>query len=330
MLTEVRRAGSLSIDSKAYDLYLRALYSQGRHNLDGYRKAIELYRQAVSVEPKYALAWAQLSELYGNDSGSTGAPSSLAYANAREAAARAIVLNPRLAEAHVAMGDIYRNYDWNWPSAEAEFKRALEVDPTNQAALVASGSFARMMGRRKDAIQIFEQAVNRDPLSSLAHVQLGWAYWVDGRLGDAEARYRKGLELAPEAMALHCFLGLIMVENGRGERALSEIQLEPDDRLRTFGLAIASHAVSRKDESDRWLNDFERKYGAVPGCQVCIAQVHAERGEFDDAFRALELGYEQRDSGVTGLLDYPFLRKLGNDPRYNALLKKMNLPELVH
>ena len=326
LISGTHNAASPPIGSEAYDLYLQGLFNQRRHNLVGYRKAIDLYRQAVSADPTYALAWAQLSELYGNDAGSSGASSKEAYARAREAAARALELDPRLVEAHVAMGDIYKNYDWNWAAAEAEFKRALEVDPSSQTALIAFGAFARMMGRHTEAIQAFEQAVDRDPMSAIAQVQLGWVYWTDGRLTDAEARYREGMQLAPEALALHCFLGLIMLEGGQGERAVSEIQQEPDERLRTFGLAIATYGVGRKSDSDHLLAELIHNYGTHSGCQVCIAQVHAERGEFDDAFRWLEVGYEHRDSGVTGLLEYPFLRKLRGDPRYKALLTKMNLP----
>ena len=327
IVTGTLTGGSSVIGSEAYDLYLQGLASERRHSRVGFRSAINFYRSAVQIEPKYALAWAQLSELYGDDAGDTGATPAIAYARAREAANRALLLNPLLAEAHDAMGEIHKNYDWNWPAAKAEFRRALEVDPTNQAALLAYGSFARMMGLRNEAIRVFEQAVNRDPLNASAQVELGWADWVDGRLGEAESRYRKGLNLAPEAVALHAFLGLIMVESGQSERALSEIQREPDEGIRMYALAIASFAAGRKSESDRLLAEFTHKYGTLPGWQVSIAQIHAERGEFDDAFRWLGRGYEQRDAGVAGLLDYPFLRKLNGDPRYKELLHTLKLPD---
>jgi TolB-like protein/lipoprotein NlpI len=327
LLSGPRDPATPAIGAEGYNLYLQARFAERHGTAAGMQQAIALYEQVVALEPKYAIAWARLADAYQRQIEYFGAPAARAYAQAREAASRALAIDPLLPEAHVAMGGIYRGYDWDWASAEAEFRRALALDPHNQAALLAYGNFTKMMGRRAAAIAILKQAVDGDPLRARNHAHYGWALWLEGRLADAEFEYRKTLELAPEAFIFHVFLGRILLERSKRAEALAEIEREPSEDARRDGLIIAYYALGRKQESDRLFAEQTMQSGNNPSNPVNIAALHAERDEVDQAFAWLQRGYEQRDPAITGLLEWPSFRRISADPRFKTLLRKMQLPE---
>jgi TolB-like protein/Tfp pilus assembly protein PilF len=317
-------AATAGVNSGAYELYLRGLQSERRGSTAHEKEAVQFYEQAVASAPQFALAWARLSVLYRRNADGKGGTPASDYARARQAAARAVSGDPLLPEAHVVLGEIYKSYDWNWTAARAEFQRALELDSTNPAALTAYGGFIRMMGQSAEAVGVCQQGVERDPLNPKAHSQLGWALWIAARLPEAEAEYRKAIELAPDTAVLRAFLGLV-VARGHPEEAVREIDREPNEQVRTYALAIASYANGSTAQADQLLKGFIQQYGeSAPGA---VAQIYARRGANDDAFRWLERAYATRDEEVTGLLEFPAYRGLRRDPRYLALIQRLNLPE---
>jgi tetratricopeptide (TPR) repeat protein len=182
-----------------------------------------------------------------------------------------------------------------------------------------------MMGRAAEAVGVCQQGVERDPLNPSAHAQLGWALWVVGRLPEAEAEYRKAVELAPDTAVLRAFLGLIVLDRGRAEDAVTEIEREPSEDTRTYALAIAAYANGSVDQAEQLLKTFIQQHGERdPGA---VAQIYARRGANDGAFLWLDRAYVARDYDVTGLLEYPAFKGLRTDPRYLELLHRLNLPK---
>jgi tetratricopeptide (TPR) repeat protein len=243
---------------------------------------------------------------------------------ARDAARRALELDPKLVEAHAAMVFILTGSDWDWAGANAEVRQVLALDYGNADALYSAGLLARTLGHFDEAIGFYRQAMVRDPLSAGVHNNLGLALYYAGRLQEAEAQLRKLLELRPGIVAGHVHLGKVLIARGQLEAALAAIEQEPSKVWRMIGLPLAYHALGRGAESDAALRELTQKFAGEWAYQ--IAEVHAFRGEIDEAFAWLDRAYAQRDAGFSEMKGDPLLKNLEGDPRYDAFLRKMKLP----
>ncbi len=252
-------------------------------------------------------------------------PTADGYRLAREAAEKALTLDPQLADAHLAMGWIQTNYDWDWEAADTSFRRALDLEPGNAEALRSVGTHASYLGRWDEAIDLISKSIERDPLRPNSYNNLGFALLGSNRDVKAEAAFRKAMELDPGGASRHLSLGRVMLLQGKTHAALLEMQMETDEGWRLFGLPLVFHALGRRRDSDAALADLKSKYAGDMAYQ--IAEVHAFRGEADPAFDWLERAYDQRDGGVTEIKYDRLIRGLSGDPRYKAFLRKLKLPE---
>ena len=252
-------------------------------------------------------------------------PAADGFRRAREAAEKALALDPQLADAHLAMGWIQHVYDWDWEAADTSFRRALELEPGNALALRYAGSLAYTLGRWNEAIDLVNKAIERDPLRPNAYNNLGFVLLAVDRDAEAEAAFRKALELDPDGASRHHPIGLALLLQGKTDAALREMQQETDEGWRLSGLPLVFHALGRRSESDAALAALKGKYAGDSAYQ--IAEVHAFRGEADLAFEWLERAYAQRDGGVAEIKGDRLMRGLAGDPRYKAFLRKLKLPE---
>jgi len=312
-------------DPEAHRLYLQARHFLNRLNHDDTAKGIEYLKQALALNPEFALAWAELGRTYADEAAWGWAPMVEGYERAREAVARALALEPDLAEAHAAMCWVQMNHDWDWRGAEASYRRALELAPGNAVMLRQAGVLALYLGRLDEAIGFYRRAVEQDPLSANAYHNLGNALHATGRLGEAEAAYRKALELSPQIATTRATIALNLLAQGRGEEALTEVLREAEEWARLWATAIIHHAAGRRAESDAALQELIAKYQAEGAYQV--AEVYAARGEADLAFEWLERAYTQRDSGLSETKTDPRLSVLHADPRWDAFLRKLGLAD---
>ena len=313
-------------DPQAYNLLLQGRYFliRGGQQAD-LERSIHYFRQALARDRAYAPAWAGLSRAYARQADSGFVPVADGYPRAREAAEKALALDPQLVDAHLAMGWIQNGYDWDWAAADASFRRALELEPGNAWALRAFGIQAAVFGRWDEALDATDKAIERDPLGPNGYQNLGVLLMAVNRDTKAESAYRKALELDPGGASRHLAIGRNLLLQGKAEAALREMQQEPEEIWRLSGLPLVYHALGRHSESDATLAGFKSKYAGEMAYQ--IAEVHAFRGEADLAFEWLERAYDQRDAGVTEIKYDPLFRPLIDDPRYKAFLKKMKLPE---
>jgi len=164
-----------------------------------------------------------------------------------------------------------------------------------------------------------------DPLSSTTYNRLGLALDHADRFTEAEAAFRKALELAPQRGGTHAFLSFSLLAQGRGEEALAEAEVESALFARLWSMAIVHHAKGHGAESDEALRELIAAYGPEAGTQ--IAEVYGARGELDAAFEWLESAYAHRDPGLSEIKNSPRLRSLHGDPRWGAFLKKMGFEE---
>ena len=242
----------------------------------------------------------------------------------REAADRALTLDPNLAEAHSIDAAIKTAHEWDWAGAEAAVQRALALEPGNAVALIRAATLAANLGRVDEALQLGRRAAGQDPLRPATWQNLGFIAGPSGKWEESTAALRKALELTPGRPAIHGQLGRFLLAQSRPQEALAEIEQEPSPLWRLYGLALIYHALGRKKEADAALAEFIAKYQSDGPYQ--IAAIYAFRGETDRAFEWLERAYVQRDGGVSEMKGDFFLKNIERDPRYAAFLKKMRLP----
>jgi len=311
-------------NAEAYNAYLQGEYFSKRGSKENLEKAVSYYEQAIKLDPGYALAWVGLGVARSSQADRGYLPTEEGYRKAREAAERALALDPNLAEAHAAMGWIKKNYDWDWAGADASYQRALALEPGNATVVRGAAALAATLGRFEEAMALDRRAVELDPLSVATHNNLGLAAYRAGRLEEAAAAFKKAVELNPERPSVHADLGRVYLAQAHPQEALAEMEREPEPFWRLYGLALAYHALGQKKEADAALAELVAKYQAEAAFQ--IAEVYAFRGEADRAFEWLERAYAQRDAGLSEMKGDPLLKSLERDPRYAAFLKKMRLP----
>jgi serine/threonine protein kinase/Tfp pilus assembly protein PilF len=306
---------------EAYNAYLQGKYFYASPTKENLEKAIVYYKQAISLDPNYSPAWAALSRSYGLQAGVYSTVDE--YGEARKAAQRSLELDPSLAQAHLALGQIQQNYDWDWAAADASYQRALALEPGNAEVLQAAAGLAAILNHFDQALVWSRRGVELDPLQASSYHALAFYAWWAGRLDESEAAVRKGLEVDPQFPWLHAVLSRVYLARSRPQEALAEAEQDTTPELHLQGLALAYHVLARKEESDRAQAQLVAKYGKNSAFQ--IAEVCAYRGEVEAAFTWLDRAYIQRDGGLTFMKGDPLMANLERDPRYIAILKKMRL-----
>jgi tetratricopeptide (TPR) repeat protein len=276
--------------------------------------AIRYLKEALDRDPRNALAWAELARAHIIEGGHGWVSVEVGYGHARDAAERALELEPDLAEAHARMGWIQMYHDRDSRLAEASYHRALELSPGNAEVLRGAGMLARTLGRR--------EGTGRAPApcrgaGSLERGRLPHARDRPPRRDhfvEAEEAYRKALMLAPQRILARAGLAMALLAQQRGEEALAEALQEPQEPFRLWSLAMVHHGLGHSAESDAALAELTEKYSHDAACQ--IAEVHGARGEADQAFEWLNRAYLQRDAGIPDTIQSPSLRSLHADPRW--------------
>ena len=320
----VRQAATgRSENPEAFQLYLQAKFSSERITREATDRAIELFQRALAIEPGFALAWAELSNMHQTQAGFAFTPIEDGVARAREAALHSLRLAPDLAEGHRALGLIQVSHDWDWDAAGASLRRALELAPSDAGALRASAVHARIIGRTEEALALIHKAIALDPLSARVHRQAALVSMMAGRLDEAAASVQLAIDLAPNAGLAHGLFSIVRLLQGRLDDALALAQAESHGVFRNAALAMIQHSRDEPAASNQALDVLLNEFADTAAYQ--IAQVYAHRGETDAAFTWLDRAYALRDAGLMFVATDPHLRTLHGDPRWTAFLKRMRL-----
>jgi TolB-like protein/tetratricopeptide (TPR) repeat protein len=312
-----------AVNTEAYNLRLQARFFRFRGERGDIQKSVELYRQAVQLDPASAVAWAEFARaLLAYSAGYQIVPWRQGREPAMRAAERALTLDPRLAQAYGVIAWI-KSEDWDWAGAQAADERARALDP--QFNDNVDSFLAMTLGNVSEAVALAERSVVTDPLNHFSYNNLVDLYVIQGRLEKAEAAARKAVELSPTGVSEAVRLGEVLVRRGEAQAGLAEIEREPAARLRDASLAWAFQYLGRKAEADAALAHIESSYADVAAYD--IATLYAMRGERDRAFSWLERAYQQHDYNLSYILAEPDLASLHQDPRWKPFLRKMNLPE---
>src|SRR6266404_3436199 len=307
---------------EAHNAYLLGHYHFQRRNIEDYRKAVSHFDEAIRLDPQYALAYAERSEawtLIGDLSGE----SKTAWPRAQSDAEHAVAIAPALAEAHGALGWVRFFVEWKFAEGLEELRRAKELSPANPTANDLLGRVLPYLGKLDEAEQQARQAVELDPLGFTQN-NLARILWFKGKNDEADKVARRVAELQPTAASSRRWQVLIAVQRGDGETALREAQSEPDEGYRRFLIALAHYVRGDRNAADAALSDLIQ-YGRDT-LAYQIAEVYAVRGETDKAFEWLQISYDNHDTGTLAILVDPLLHGLRDDPRYKAIVAKMNFP----
>jgi eukaryotic-like serine/threonine-protein kinase len=317
---------------QAYQLYLKGRYEWNKRTEAGVRLAIRYFEQAIESDPTYALAYAGLADSYGM-LGSWGfLPPRGAYPKAKEAAEKALELDDSLAEAHTSLALIHEVYDWEWRSAEQEFKRALELNPNYATGHQWHGIFLINRGQFAEAKAELARAEQLDPLSLIIVTEAGEPYYFAREYDKAIERYRRALQLDENFWPAHLFLGVALEEKRDFTQAVSELQaavkLSGGSTQATAALAHA-YAVSGNTSEALGIADRLKRLSTSKFVSSCeFAMIYSGLGNRAEAFKWLDKSFEERSL----LNDYhlttePKLDELRSDPRFADLLRRMGLTQ---
>ena len=312
-------------DAQAYTLYLRGNEFFNRASADGYRRAVEAYRQAIALDPGYAAAYAGLAvaEVYDADSAETAAENDAAKQRGLAAAEKAIALAPALADGYTARGWMRSNFTWEWAGAQADLERALAIDPSNSTVQRRYGQLLATQGRMTDAIAAIRKSAALDPLSAPPWSNLGYYLVAAGQWNEARQALKHALAINPESTYAQMNLATLELLEGHADTALAMFR-ESDGTFRPYGIALAQHSLGHARESQKALDELIADYAQDSAFQ--IADVYAWRGEKDKAFQWLDRAYEQHDGGLSDFAFDPLLASLRDDPRFAALARRIGLP----
>jgi TolB-like protein/Flp pilus assembly protein TadD/predicted Ser/Thr protein kinase len=318
------KASRRAPDAEAYNLRLQALYLLKGQTEKSTREAKALMERALKRDPEYAEAWDALALVHMREfeQAQTFAAKQAALGQQERAIDQALVLDPDLAEAHSRLARL-RRLRWDFKGADQSIKRALELAPGSAFVISYAAGLASTLGRFDEAIALQKRALESDPLNLTDRYNLAFRYLAAGRAAEAEETLKKLLELTPEDYGAHALLGDARLVQGRADEALAEYEKERDPSGRLAGRAMAQHLRGDRAASEAALRELVAKYGDQA---KLIAEVHAYRGEVDQALTWLNRAYQRHDSDLVYLKPSPFLTRLHGDPRWAALLEKIGLP----
>jgi tetratricopeptide (TPR) repeat protein len=317
-------------NSEAYRLCLRGRYRYDKLTIEDVNAAIDYFEQAIALDPEYAAAHAGLADAYmafGSDLAVL--PTQEVLPKAEQAALRALEIDDDFAEAHVSLGFI-RFSDWDWATAEREYKRALELDPRSIFGHEMYSWYLANMGRLVEAIDDVKVAIDLEPMALNPNLNLAHFYVMAGRSADAISQVEDTMEVHAHHY-LNWNLGYAYLQQSRFDEAIAEFE-----KVRTLSgnnpvvwdvLARAYVHAGRRDKALELLEKLEDRATRERVSPTVMAYVHASLGNLDQAFEWLETAYAERDYELVKLKMGVQFDPLRSDPRFQDLLQRMNFPE---
>ena len=319
-------------NSEAYHLYLKGRYSWNRRTVKGFNQGLRYFNEAVAVDDRYALAYAGLADCYVGLTVGNELPAREGLAAARRAAVKALELDEMVADAHAALAYV-EMLSWNWSEADAEFRRAVELNPNSVLTRTRYSSYLAILGQTERAVWEAEQALDTDPLSPLMHVSAGRIFFYARRYESAIERCRDALEMESSFGPAHGLLALVYERMGRHEEAIAEMRqavgLLRDDP-EALGILGFLYGVSGRSQQARKvlgeLRELSKRKYVTPLYMACV---HIGLREKEAAFKLLFQTYEERSPILTHMTVLPIFDFLRPDPRFTNLLSRIGLAARV-
>jgi TolB-like protein/Tfp pilus assembly protein PilF len=318
----------------AYLLYFKGRYFWNKRTEAGLRRSIDLYRQALDLDPTYARAWAGLGDSYVL-LGNWGFVSPIdAYPLARAALETALELDPLLAEAHTALAFALKDYYWEWDAAEQHFLKAIELQPDDATAHQQYAvEYLSLLGRHEQALRHIDLAASLDPLSLIIQADAGRALTMAGEPERSIERLIKVVERDPEFFPAQLFLGIAYLHADRLDEAIATIRKSTELSRDSLGpganslayLAVALATAGREADAREVVHELEELADRRHVMAYWQALPHVALGEFDEAFELLERSYDRREPILVYIKENQLLDALRRDSRARDLLARMGL-----
>ncbi len=317
--------------NEAYQLYMKGRFFWNKRTVDGVNKSLEYFQQAIAADPSYAVAYAGLADAYitaGSYGYSIMSPRE-AMPKAEAAVQKALSLDDTLAEAHSALGYIKFTYDWDWPGAEREFRKAIALNPLYDTAHHWYSHELMALGRSQEAFAEAQQALQISPSDTVINEHLGWTYLMMRNYDQAIQAAHKAIEMDPNFLLAHRVAGLAYLYQGDKDKAIQEfqkgVQLTNGDPVAQAYLARAYAVFGQREQAQQIIEQLvgltQTRY--IPPTE--LAADYAALGNTDMAIEWLNRSYEERASALPYIKIDRAYDSLRSDPRFVELLRKLNL-----
>jgi TolB-like protein/DNA-binding winged helix-turn-helix (wHTH) protein len=312
-------ASARPVNPEAHEAYLKGRYYLNRWPEAESAHCIDAFQRAIEKEPSFIDAHAGLATCYSMMPWHY--PPKEVLPKAKLAAQEALKLDPNQAEAYVALSFVNMFYEWDWAAAEQNVRKAMELNPNRAFSRLAYSGYFIFTGKFEDAIREAKVAVELDPVSILMNRNLSFVYQLSHKYQEYEAQARTTLELAPTDYLSNWDLAWACALQGKKKEALDRLGtgIYPIDR------PIVLATLGERDEALLELKALEKQ--CPSGCPFWLASGYALAGKSDKAIQLLEQAYQERDPAMPQLSTNPALDSLHADPRYQALLHRMNFPK---
>ncbi|MDG6933130.1 MAG: tetratricopeptide repeat protein [Nitrososphaerota archaeon] len=328
---ERRRIRSRAPQSaEAYNVYMKGRFHFFRGSTDGFLSAIQYFEEAIELDPNFALAYAGLSNAYMFLVINGHLPTRQGGGKAKAYAAKALELDPMLAEAHLSMAMVQASYEWNFEAAEKEFKRALELNTSYAFAHARYGLMLLIEGRVDEALSEVLLAEELDPLSSTIRTIAGTVFYYLGRCDEAMLRYKRSLELDPQQQSALDNLGMCHVMKGELDLGVEElkkaVEMDQQNPFCKADLAYAYVKCGKREEAEAILEALKKLASETEAAMVALAGVYAILGDKESALDWLENAYGEHSHYLRNIgLEYWF-ENIRGEERFRDLMRRMGLP----
>ena len=315
-----------AVNPVAYTQYLKARHDKNLSTPENAEATVKAFQKVIELDPGFADAYAMLaiSEFWASDYAENATELAARQQRALAAAETAIKLDPDLPEAFWARGNIRAAQSRDWTGAQHDYQHALELNAGNAQFMQAYASLQATLGQLPEAIALTRKAAEREPLMPTPWQALGYYLDASGEYSEARQAQEHALAIKPKFPFAHFRLGVVSLLESHPQQAGAEFEASGYEPLQLEGRAMTEHSLGNAEASNAALAKLTADYGFNAAYQ--IAQAHAWRGDGDAAMHWLETALEQNDGGLVEIKYDPLLRSLRADPRYQALLKKLNLP----
>jgi TolB-like protein/DNA-binding winged helix-turn-helix (wHTH) protein len=328
-----RLSTSHTVDPEAYKLYIKGRYFWVKRNRESFDRAMDYFQQAIDRDPTYAAPYSGLADcyvLFGSSFDVGGLAPNEVEPKAKAAALRALELDNSLSDAHNSLAYVKLTYDWDWPGAEAEFKRSLELNPGYAHGHHWYAHLLLSSGRRDEAFEESNRALELDPVSPIINLHLGWHYLYTRQYDRALDQLAKTLELDPGYALAHWYRGLAYEQKKMYPEALREMGKGKD--LLPGNLAVQSdighvYAVSGdKGAAERVIAGLKEESVRRYVNQYELALIYVGLDQNDQAFERLDNAFREHSDQLIYLKVDPRLDPIRSDPRFKDLVRLVGIP----
>jgi TolB-like protein/DNA-binding winged helix-turn-helix (wHTH) protein/Tfp pilus assembly protein PilF len=295
---ETSSAASAPVNLESYDKYLLGLHEVGQGTPESVNKAIQYFREAIAINPNDAHLYVALAEAYGALVTYYSSPVEV-MPRKKAAAIKALELDPKMASAHVLLADVHLGFDWDWTAAEAEYRKALDLNPNVPEAQLGYATYLASLGRVDEAISRVQQAYLFDPLAVQSRNEALWIYYFSGRMPETVAQCQKTIELEPQADLPYAMLAMAYAQMGKRPETLQAAGYVMRLSKSPSVITTTASALARVREGGQARQVLGKALELAKERYVCrflVAAAYTELGEKEKALESLEQGFLQRST----------------------------------